>query len=147
MKLMQKVPAHVPVVRDEFDRLFDQFFGPGLLPQMPRTLEALWQPALDFSENEKEFIVRTEIPGIPKEDLEINLDGQVLTIAGRRDFEKTDKGEEFFWRERETGKFVRMVRLPTPADAAKIVATYQDGVVTVRVPKLHPTVKTRIPVA
>ena len=146
MKLMKNVPTQGPMIRDEFDRLFDQFFGPGLLPQAPRAFETLWQPALDFSENEKEFIVRAEIPGIPKEDLEISLDGQVLTIAGRRDFEKTDKGEEFFWRERETGKFVRMVRLPTPADPAKIIAAYHDGIVTIRVPKLHPTIKTRIPV-
>ena len=144
MKLAKAVPTPVPTMRDEFDRVFDQFFGPGF--QAPRAFETLWQPALDFSENEKEFIVRAEIPGIPKEDLEINLDGQMLVVSGRRDFEKSDKTEEFFWRERETGKFVRMVRLPTPVDAAKIVAAYQDGVVTIRVPKLHPTVKTRIPV-
>lgn len=145
MKLMKQVPTQVPGTRDEFDRIFDQFFGPGFFAA-PRTLEAMWMPALDFSENEKEYIVRAEIPGIPKEDLEVNLDGQALTIAGHRELKQTDKTEEFFWREREVGKFVRMIRLPAPVDGAKIAAQYQDGIVTIHLPKAQPTVRTRVPI-
>jgi HSP20 family protein len=104
----------------------------------------MWSPSLDFSENEKEYIVRLEAPGIPKEDLEVNLDGQALTISGRRDFEKEEKTEEYFWREREAGKFVRTVQLPTPVDNSRIAATYEDGIMTIRLPKLEPTVKSRI---
>jgi HSP20 family protein len=104
----------------------------------------MWEPSLDFSENEKEYIVRLEVPGIPKEDLEVNVDGQALTISGRRDFEREEKTEEYFWREREAGKFIRTVQLPAPVDASKVAATYQDGVMTVRLPKTEPSTKTRI---
>jgi HSP20 family protein len=87
----------------------------------------MWSPSVDFSENEKEFIVRLEAPGVPKEDLEVNLEGQTLTISGRRDFEKEEKTEEYFWREREAGKFVRTLQLPTPIDRSKVTAVIRTG--------------------
>jgi HSP20 family protein len=144
MKLAKAAPAPLATVRDEFDRLFDRFFTPGFFGAPARAFETMWSPSLDFSENEKEYIVRLEAPGIPKEDLEVNLDGQALTISGRRDFEKEEKTEEYFWREREAGKFVRTVQLPTPVDNSRIAATYEDGIMTIRLPKLEPTVKSRI---
>lgn len=56
---------------------------------------------MDFSKNEKEYIVRLEAPGIPKEDLAVNVEGQTLTVSGHRDFEKEKRTEEYVWRERE----------------------------------------------
>jgi HSP20 family protein len=144
MKLTKVAPQPLTTIRDEFDRLFDRFFTTGLFGPPPRIAETMWSPALDFSENDKEYIVRLEAPGIPKEDLEVNVDGRTLTISGRRDFEKEEKTEEYFWRERESGKFVRSVQLPTAVDAAKVAASYQDGIMTVRLPKTEPTVKTRV---
>jgi HSP20 family protein len=144
MKLTKAAPTSVATVRDEFDRLFDRMLNTGIFGSTPRVLETMWSPSLDFSENEKEYIVRLEAPGIPREDLEINLDGQSLTISGRRDFEKEEKTEEYFWREREAGRFVRTIQLPSAVDKSKIAATYQDGIMTIRLPKAEPTVKTRI---
>jgi len=144
MKLTKAAPTSVATVRDEFDRLFDRMLNTGLFGGTPRVLEAMWSPSLDFSENEKEYIVRLEAPGIPREDLEINLDGQSLTISGRREFEKEEKTEEYFWREREAGRFVRTVQLPSAVDKSKIAAAYHDGIMTIRLPKAEPTVKTRI---
>ena len=67
-----------------------------------------------------------------------------MTISGRRDFEREEKPEEYFWREREAGKFVRTIQLPTGVDQSKVTATYQDGVMTIRLPKTEPSAKTRI---
>jgi HSP20 family protein len=144
MKLTKAVPSPVPTVRDEFDRLFDQLRNTGLFGPGARVFEAMWTPSLDFSENDKEYIVRVEAPGVPKDDLEVNVEGQTLTIAGHRDFEKEEKTEEYFWRERETGKFVRAVQLTTAVDRAKVAATYENGIMTVRLPKAEPSAKSRI---
>jgi HSP20 family protein len=144
MKLTKAAPTSVATVRDEFDRLFDRMLNTSIFGSAPRAFEAMWSPSLDFSENEKEFIVRLEAPGTPREDLEVNLDGQSLTISGRREFENEEKTEEYFWRERQAGRFVRTVQLPSAVDKSKIAATYQDGIMTIRLPKAEPTGKTRI---
>jgi HSP20 family protein len=144
MKLTKPLPTSVATAREEFDRLFDRFFNTGLFGPPPRVFEAMWQPSLDFSENEKEYIVRLEVPGVPKEDLEVNVDGRTLTISGRRDFEREEKTEEYFWREREAGKFMRTVQLPTAIDQPKVAATYENGIMTIRLPKAEPSAKTRI---
>jgi HSP20 family protein len=143
MKLTKARPASVATVREDVDRLLDRFWNTGLFGPMPQ-IETMWQPNLDFSENEKEYIVRVEVPGVPKEDLEVNVDGRNLTVSGRRDFEREEKTEEYFWRERETGKFVRTVQLPTAIDQSKVAATYQDGIMTIRLPKTEASSKTRV---
>ncbi|HJX88753.1 MAG TPA: Hsp20/alpha crystallin family protein [Gemmatimonadales bacterium] len=143
MKLTKAVPTTIATVRDEFDRLFDQLTSSGIFPT-PKVFHAMWTPSVDFSENEKEYIVRLEAPGIPKEDLEVNLEGQTLTLSGRREFAKEEKTEEYFWQEREQGRFVRAIQLPGAVDQAKVAASYQDGVMTIRLPKTEPSAKTRV---
>ena len=142
MKLTKQAPT--TIVREDFENLFDRFFGRGLTGAPTRVFETTWMPNLDFSEDDKNYIIRVEAPGIPKEDLEVNLDGQILTISGRRTFEKEEQSEEYFWREREQGRFVRTVRLPAPVDAAKVEAAYNDGVMSIRVPKVQGATKSRI---
>jgi HSP20 family protein len=146
MKLTKALPKSVATVRDEFDRLFDQLASTGFLGPTARVFEAMWTPSVDFSENEKEYIARVEAPGVAKDDLEVNVDGQTLTISGRRDFEKEEKTEEYFWRERQAGRFVRAIQLPTAVDQSKVTANYQDGIMTIRLPKTEPTAKTRVQV-
>ena len=130
---------------DEFERIFDRFLDMPFL-RMEREAIASWTPSLDFSETEKEYVIRVEAPGIAKEDLEVNLEGQVLAVAGRRTFEHEEKGEDIFWRERQAGRFLRSVRLPTPVKADEVDARYNDGVVTIRLQKIAPSVKSRITV-
>ena len=146
MKMTKALPTSVTTVRDEFDRLFDQLRTTGLFGPAPRVFESMWSPSIDFSENEKEYIVRLEAPGIPRDDLEVNVDGQTLTVSGHRDFAKEEKTEEYFWREREAGKFMRTVQLPAAIDRANVSAVYQDGIMTIRLPKAEPSVATRVPI-
>lgn len=146
MKITKALPTSVTTVRDEFDRLFDQLRTTGLFGPAPRVFESMWSPSIDFSENEKEYIVRLEAPGIPRDDLEVNIDGQTLMVSGHRDFQNEEKTEEYFWREREAGKFMRSVQLPAAIDRTNVSAVYQDGIMTIRLPKAEPSVATRVPI-
>jgi len=142
MKIIRQAPGGVHL-RHDIDRLFDRIFGSPFPMPEASTPEAMWTPALDFSETDREYLVRIEVPGIPKENLDVHLDGQMLTFTGRREPRK-EEHEEFFWREREEGRFVRSIRVPSPVDDARIEATCQDGVMTVRLPKLDQRVRSQI---
>lgn len=144
MQLTKPAAAQQAIVREDFENLFDRFFGRGLFAPPSRVFETMWMPKLDLSEDEKTYIARVEAPGIPKDDLEVNLEGQVLTVSGRRSLEHEEKSEEFIWREREQGRFVRTVRLPSPVDPGKVDAKYNDGVMTIRLPKAEVSTRSRI---
>ena len=95
-------------------------------------------------ETANEFVVRLEVPGIPRENLDINLTGQMLTITGKRET-KTEKAEEtYLVRERLYGKFVRTARLPVPVAAAKVTATFEEGMLVVHLPKAEPAPANKI---
>ncbi len=143
MKLITRTPmAPTPFALRDIDRLFDRFFNLPAPPMPP--LESMWVPALDYAENDKEFVVRLEVPGIPKENLDINLEGTLLTISGHREFVKETEQENYIVNERETGKFVRTLRLPVPVIEDKITALVDHGVLTVRLPKEVVAPKSRI---
>jgi HSP20 family protein len=105
---------------------------------------ANWLPAFDLSENEKEYLVRLEVPGVHKENLDISLVENVLTITGRREITQEQTAESYLWKEREFGRFVRTLRLPTQVIENKIEALYQDGVLVVRLPKAVPAPANKI---
>lgn len=142
MKLTKLSPQGIARA-DDFERIFDRFLD---LPFMrtDREMATVWTPSLDFSETEKEYVIRVEAPGMAKEDLEVNLEGQVLAVAGKRSLEHEEKGEDYFWRERQAGRFLRTVRLPAPVKSDEVDAVYNDGVVTIRLRKLAPSAKSRI---
>jgi HSP20 family protein len=148
MKIAKLNPTLPAVnVRPEFDRLIDRFIGnqwPFSTALETPAAQAMWAPSLDFSDTDKEYIVRMEVPGIPKENLDVQVEGQLLTLSGHRVVRKESEHEEFFWREREEGRFVRTLRLPAPVIADKIEAICQDGVMTVHLPKAEPVVKNKI---
>ncbi len=130
---------------EKIDRLFDPFLTGPLFPELAtRGFEATWVPTLDLAENDKAFMVRIEVPGMPKENLDVKLTGEVLTITGHREAAKEVPGENFLYRERETGKFVRTIRLPAAVMEGKIEAHYTDGVLNVTLPKAAPEVRSKI---
>ena len=148
MKVMKAAPI-VGKVKEDIDRLFDRFFTTPfieepLFPTFETFPVAGWLPVFDMTENEKEYVVRLEVPGIHKENLDINLRDNVLTITGKREVTQDQKAEAYLWKEREFGRFVRTMRLPTPVVENKIEALYQDGVLVVRLPKAVPTPANKI---
>lgn len=135
----------MPVLKNDFERMFDRVLGPlGFeLPEV-RVFESAWTPSIDLTETDKEFVVRLEVPGVHKENMDIGLEANVLTLSGRREFRKEEGNEEYIWKEREEGKFVRSLRLPKPVDEAKVQAVYENGILTVRLPKVEPAVRSKI---
>jgi HSP20 family protein len=144
MKLITtKLPAPMALT-PEIDRFIDRVFGTPFLNTPMTPVESVWVPALDYSETEKAYVCRLEVPGIPKENLDLNLNGQVLTVSGHRDIKREHETEAFYVQERQVGRFVRSIRLPGPVAEPKIEATVNDGVMTITLPKLEVTPKSRI---
>jgi HSP20 family protein len=149
MRVMKAAPI-VGKVKEDIDRLFDRFFStpfatePLFPPFESGMTEVAWMPVLDLAETEKEYVVRLEAPGFHRENLDIALRENILTITGKRDFAQEKAGETYLWREREYGRFVRSLRLPTLVVENKIEATYQDGVLNVHLPKAMPAPANKI---
>ena len=91
--------------------------------------------AVDVSETDDSFIVKASLPGINPEDLDISMTDNVLTIKGEIKMEEEKEGEKYHIRERRFGRFMRSLTFPVPVDADKIEATYENGVLTLVLPK------------
>jgi len=107
---------------------------------------ASWSPACNAYEDERSYWVQAALPGLHREDIEIVVEDQVLTIKGQRK-EEAAKDKAYFVREFHRGAFTRSFKLPNTADQSKVAATYQDGVLTVEVPKREETKPRRIAIA
>ncbi|HET9845608.1 MAG TPA: Hsp20/alpha crystallin family protein [Nitrospira sp.] len=94
-----------------------------------------WTPLVDITEDDKEYLVKAEIPEMKKEDIKINVHDDVLTVSGERRYEKEEKAKKFHRVERAYGSFMRSFGLPENADGSKISAEYKDGVLKVHLPK------------
>jgi len=119
-----------PPSRNFRNSFFDDFAVPSLLSE-----ERGFTPAFDISETENELIVRAEIPGMDKEDIDIHLTDGVLTIKGEKRHEKEDKKEDYHRVERSYGSFCRSIGLPFDVETDKVDATYKDGVLKLTLPK------------
>ena len=115
-------------LRDEIDRIFEA--------PLARTSEFLgWAPAFDVYEEKDNFVVKAELPGLKKEDINVSLQDGSLIISGERKSETKGEGAEVYRAERYFGKFQRSVSLPTPVAANNVTAEYKDGILTVTLPK------------
>jgi HSP20 family protein len=92
-------------------------------------------PALDMSETDSSIDVRMDIPGMAAKDIDIQVSGNVLTVSGKREEEKEEKGKAFHRVERRYGDFSRSVTLPCAVDDDKVAAEYRDGVLSIKLPK------------
>jgi HSP20 family protein len=103
----------------------------------PRTEDAFgaWTPPVDIFERQDHLVIRAEVPGVQKEDMDVRIENGVLTLHGERKQETDVKEESAHRMERVYGAFTRSFSLPTTVDAAKVTATYKDGVLEVTVPK------------
>jgi HSP20 family protein len=96
---------------------------------------AQWSPLVDITEEEKEYLIRAELPDMKKEDVRLTVENGVLTISGERKFEKEEKGRKYHRIERAYGSFVRSFSLPEDADGIKVTADFKDGLLQVHLPK------------
>ena len=119
----------------EMDKVFDRFFGDMRWPA--RSIAGQFIPALDVSENDAEFVIKAELPGIDPEEVDINLTGNLLSIKGEKKDEKEEKGDGFHRMERSYGSFSRSFQLPCEVQEDKIKAHYKNGVLDLRLPKVE----------
>ena len=94
-----------------------------------------WMPLADITEDEKEYLIKAELPELKREDVKVIVEHGVLTISGERKFEKEEKKKKFHRVERGYGTFVRSFTLPDDADGTKIKAEFKNGLLTVHLPK------------
>lgn len=92
-------------------------------------------PAVDVYEDEHKLVLKIEVPGIRKEDLDIRIEGRTLTVKGERKFESEEKEENFHRLERRFGSFVRSFTLPATVDTENIAAATTDGVLSIKLSK------------
>ncbi|MGB5256699.1 MAG: Hsp20/alpha crystallin family protein [Woeseiaceae bacterium] len=102
---------------------------------------------LDVIDRDKEFLVRGELPGIEKDDVEVTIAGGRLLIEAEREFEEVDEKEEFYRHELGYGKFMRSVMLPEEVDPENIHAELKDGILTVTLPKVRAAERHTVKVA
>jgi len=118
---------------NDADEFFRSFLRPSRAGNGDRRPE--WMPAVDIRENESEYTIIGEMPGIRREDVKVRVEDDVLTLEGERRQEKDAKGERSHRVERTYGHFSRRFTLPDDADAEKIAADCKEGIVTVHIPK------------
>src|SRR5678809_42847 len=96
---------------------------------------AQWSPLVDITEDEKEYLIKAELPDMKKEDVHLTVEHEVLAISGERTFEKEEQGKKYHRIERAYGSFVRSFSLPEDADGSKVSADFKDGMLHVHLPK------------
>jgi HSP20 family protein len=123
-------------LQSEMNRLFNTFFDtPTTTGGNGGGAARRWVPSMDLVETDEHFVLRADLPGLTEADVSIELEDNVLTVAGERKAEHEEKQEGFYRMERSFGQFRRSLTLPEGVDADKIAATFDKGVLEVRIPK------------
>lgn len=119
-------------LRREIDRLFEDPFG--LLAPATSFFQG-WTPTVDIFEDKDKYVLKAELPGMRREDIEVMLERDTLTLSGERKQEEEKQEGETYRSERFFGRFQRSITLPMAVQADKIDAKYKDGVLTLTLPK------------
>jgi HSP20 family protein len=120
-------------LRDEIDRLFEAPLSS--LTELSQPFSGGWVPALDLYEDKDNYVVKMELPGMSKEGIDISLHDGVLSVSGERKDEQKHEDGETYRSERFFGRFQRSITLPASVDGSKVNASYQDGILTITLPK------------
>ena len=130
---------------DPFDLLYDwehPFLGFSLFPTTEKDSrwdKEIWSPAVDISEDDNNIYVKADLPGLKKEDIQLDMDKDVMTIRGEKRSESENNKKNFHRVERYYGMFERRMGLPANVDENQIKAEYKDGVLSIVLPKKRKT--------
>lgn len=140
----------------DVERVFDRFFGhrlPSLwrwndtsVPDSLFEFEGQRLPSLDVIDRDAEFLIRAEMPGIDKKDINVSLADNLLTIKGQSKSEKKDEGGDYFRHEIASSSFARSLTLPGNVDASKTVANLKNGILEITMPKVETSKRRNIAV-
>ena len=132
-----RTPDELQMLRERMNRLFEES-GRGAATSGGHSEESMprmWAPAVDVVESEREIVLHVELPGMKKEDIDIQLTGDTLTLRGERQPGTAQRGENYHRIERQYGAFQRTFQIEMPIDTEKVAASYEDGVLTIHLPK------------
>ena len=115
------------------DRFFNEFAGSGA--SLSESADTGWVPAMDIVENENAFVATADLPGLTKDDIDLSLEDGVLTVSGERRFEHSEGEGKFRRIERSYGRFTRSFTVPQGIDQEKLKAEFDNGVLTLTLPK------------
>ncbi|MBP1606898.1 MAG: hspA 1 [Acidobacteria bacterium] len=133
------------LMQDRMNRMFGDFYGRRLDDDVMSRGD--WVPAVDIYENDKhEIVIRAEMPGMKREDIELRVENNTLTLRGERKREAEVSDEQYHRVERAYGGFVRSFSLPSTVDAGHVSAEYKDGVLSVTLPLREEAKPRQIPV-
>jgi HSP20 family protein len=121
-------------LQSEVNRLFNSFFDVPSTAANGATLRR-WVPAMDLVETDDHFVLRADLPGLSEDDVSIELEDRVLTVSGERKAEHKDRQEGYYRVERAFGSFARSLTLPEGVDPDAVQASFDRGVLEVRIPK------------
>jgi len=131
-------------LQQEMNRLFNTVFD---APATAANGVRRWMPAMDLVETDEHFVLRADLPGLTQDDVKIELEDQVLTVSGERKAEHEENREGFYRVERSFGNFSRSLTLPKGVEADAVSASFDNGVLEVRIPKPKEAKPRRIEIA
>ena len=129
-----------------FDKAMEDIFRPRPVSPMFTSYERTWTPQMDMYEAPEEIIIRAEIAGVSKEDLEVEINSRAVRISGARREMPSDKDSTYRLAEIQYGQFERVLYLPAPIDPEVVSSTYADGFLQVRMAKRPPNKTYKIPI-
>ena len=121
------------MLQDRMNRLFDDAGSTWRTDEPAATTS--WSPSVDIFETEGEIVVKAELPGMDRKDIQLNLENNVLSLRGERKFQKETKDDNYHRIERSYGVFSRSFSIPATVDEERIRADYKDGVLKIVLPK------------
>jgi HSP20 family protein len=121
-------------MQSEVSRAMDQCHG---RQTRPGAVDRVWAPAIDISETKDELVVSAELPGVKEKDIHLSIVEDTLSLHGQRMSDHQVKDEHYHRIERWSGSFERHIQLPIPVQADRVQASYRDGVLEVRLPKVE----------
>jgi HSP20 family protein len=144
-ELQKAQPARAMSPFEEMDRMFDQYFRRGWMrpwrfewPGFPElALPEMKIPKVDVVDREADVVIKAEIPGVEKKDLDISVGEDTVTIKGSTSHEEKEEKGDYYRREISRGAFLRTVALPATVDGAKTKASFKDGMLELTIPKLE----------
>lgn len=119
---------------EEFFRRPFSFFGPSWFPEMRFEREII-SPTVDIFEDGNDIVVKAELPGIKKEEIDVNITDNVITISGEKKKEEKVEKKNYYRMERSYGSFTRSFRLPAEVQTDNVKASFKDGILEIRAPK------------
>jgi len=127
------------MLRSRVSHLFDDAFNEFVAPLAGReeTRTGAWMPAVDIRETADGLIFHAELPGMTKDDIELTLENNVLTLKGERKFERDEERESYHRIERGYGTFTRTFALPSNVRTDDVKASFENGMLTVELPKVE----------